>query len=83
MITKLTNSFATSESVVLGFDLVVHGVAHGWRTTCTLEVFTQTHSRCVDPFQEFKTVCAIGQEVRLEPRLPPTDPLAAWDEHSH
>ena len=26
---KLTNSFATSEDFVLGFDLVVHGVAHG------------------------------------------------------
>jgi hypothetical protein len=28
---KLTNSFATSENFVLGFDLVVHGVANGWR----------------------------------------------------
>ena len=60
---------------MLGFDLVVHGVAHGWRTTCTLEVLTQTHSCCVDPFKEFITACAIGQEVRLEPRLRPTDPL--------
>ena len=28
MITRTHNSFATSKSVVLGFDLVVHGVAH-------------------------------------------------------
>ena len=28
-----------------------------------------------DPFKEFITACAIGQEVRLEPRLRPTDPL--------
>ena len=29
----------------------------------------------MDPFKEFITACAIGQEVRLEPRLRPTDPL--------
>jgi hypothetical protein len=28
---KITNSFDTRENFVVGFDLVVHGVAHGWR----------------------------------------------------
>ena len=38
-------------------------------------MLTQTHSCCEDPFKEFITACAIGQEVRLEPWLRPTDPL--------
>ena len=48
---KLTNSFATSENFVLGFDLVVHGVAHGWRTTCTLEMLTQSAFPLCGPIQ--------------------------------
>ena len=72
---KLTNSFATSENFVLGFDLVVHGVAHGWRNILHFgNVNTEhipdvwTHSR------SSKAACANGQEVRLEPRLRSTVP---------
>ena len=36
------------------------------------------HSRCVDPFKEFKTARANVQEVRLEPRLRSTVASATW-----